>query len=316
MCRRTCKGSLKVGDGERWLHIFATVIVFVRVHVFHIALVRLLLGRAEVPAERKIQGAATTLIELVASEAVAAGEGLKLAGIEHIAAVERYGEFLVEEILAHAEVHVVVALAVTLCDDLAGAQAATQLDGDVVRQDEAGLHTGVPSEVGVALSGDVLVVYHITESVELKVVRIHIGCQVKNAEKLVFQRCFHTRTLALGHILCGRIHDARFWLVPTDALHHIGRRPVVGTDKQRVLGPGTEIVERERIGELGRELGVTEGDGSGIASVAERVELSAPGPAQAAGLVELQLVVVCELIAQEEAGEQLEVVFLERHIAQ
>ena len=103
--------------------------------------------------------------------------------------------------------------------------------------------------------------------------------------------------------------------MPVYALHHIGRRTVVGAYQQRVLGPCAQVVERERVGELRRKLGVTERDGGGVARVAERVELSAPRTAQTTRVVELQLVVVCQLVAHEDAGEELEVVLVKGLVA-
>ena len=65
------------------------------------------------------------------------------------------------------------------------------------------------------------------------------------------------------------------------------------------------------MGVLGCEQRVAKLYDRGVARVAERVELSAPGPSQSSRVVQLQLCARCQFVAQEERGEELEVVFAE-----
>ena len=80
--------------------------------------------------------------------------------------------------------------------------------------------------------------------------------------------------------------------------------------------PRLEEVERERVGVLRCQLWVAKRYHRGVARVAETVELPAPGSPEPSRVVELQLRRLVEVVAQEEAREELEIVFLERRVAQ
>ena len=170
---------------------------------------RLLLRLAKVPGECEVHLTTTALVDLMTGKGLAAGKGFPLTAVEHIATIERQRELTIHKVLTYTKVYVVVALAITLRDNLARAVTTAQLDRNVVRQDKAGLHTGVPGKVGVALATHRLVVYHVVEAIKLVVIGIDIGGEVQYAEQLVLDRRLDTRTLALGHVTGGRIHPIR-----------------------------------------------------------------------------------------------------------
>ena len=158
-----------------------------------------------------------------------------------------------------------------------------------------------------------LVVYAEVVAVDLVVVEVGTRCDVEYAEELVLRRQLQTRAGALGHVEVGLIHQSVGAALVCDALHHVRRGAVICRHEQRMGSPGLQIVERERVAVFRCELGITERDDRGITGVLERVELTSPRAAQAARVVDLQLLRRSELIRQEHAGEQLEVVFLERN---
>ena len=67
-----------------------------------------------------------------------------------------------------------------------------------------------------------------------------------------------------------------------------------------MLRPCLEEIERDGMGVFRCQLRITERHHRGIAGVAEGVELSAPGTAQAVGIVQLQLCRLGEFVVQEE----------------
>ena len=106
----------------------------------------------EVIRHGQVHLSATVTMNLMAREVFAACEGLPLARVEQVTAVERYGQSLIEEVLSCSEVYAVAGLAITLRYHRASLVTSRGLDGDVVREDEAGGHAGVPCEVMVLLA--------------------------------------------------------------------------------------------------------------------------------------------------------------------
>ena len=120
--------------------------------------------------------------------------------------------------------------------------------------------------------------------------------------------------MALGYVLTGRIYHIVY--IVFHRLYHICRRPVVSSYGEGMVLPGLQIVERKRVGVLRRKLGITERHHRRIARVLETVELSAPRTAQTTSIVELELRCLGERVIEEQAREQLEIIFLERCVAQ
>ena len=117
---------------------------------------------------------------------------------------------------------------------------------------------------------------------------------------MVLQRQLQSAALALRHVECRGVHHSVAGVLVGDALHDVGRRPVVGADEQRVLCPGLQVVEREAVAVFRRQLRITKRHRRRVARIAEAVELTAPGTAQAARIVQLQLLVVGQLVGEEE----------------
>ena len=80
--------------------------------------------------------------------------------------------------------------------------------------------------------------------------------------------------------------------------------------------PRLKIIEREGMGILWGQFGISERDHRSVACIAERIELASPWTAQPACIVDLQLLALRKLIAKEEGGEKLEEVFLVRCVSQ
>ena len=125
--------------------------------------------------------------DLMAREIFAACEGLPFARVEQVTAVEGYGQSLVEEVLLCSEVYAVAGLAITLRYHRASLVTTRGLDGDVVREDEAGCHAGVPCEVMILLARHRLTVDVVRKSVELIVISVGGGGEVEDAEEIVLQ---------------------------------------------------------------------------------------------------------------------------------
>lgn len=142
---------------------------------------------AKVPGHGEAHLATTPAVDLMSGKVITAREGLPLARVEQIAAVDGDGDEFVEEILARSKIHTVVGTAIALGDDLAGAVATGGLYGDVVGQHQTGGHTGVPREVVVGRSGDGLSVDVVTEPVEFIVIGIGRRGKVEDAEEFVLQ---------------------------------------------------------------------------------------------------------------------------------
>ena len=227
--------------------------------------------------------------DLMAREVFAACEGLPLARVEQVTAVERYGERLVEEVLSCSEVYAVAWLAIALRYHRASLITTCGLDGDVVREDEAGCHASVPCEVMVLLARHRLTVDVVRESVELIIISVGGGGEVEDAEEIVLQCQLQTRRQTLRHVHRSGIEQSVRGTLVGDALDDVRRRAIVSGEEQRMSVPLLQIVERERIAELRRKIRVTERHGGGVARITERIELASPRTTQTTRVVDLQL---------------------------
>ena len=227
----------------------------------------------------------------MAPEGWTLGIVLKLTRIEHVAPVERQSKGLIQEGLTQTQVERAVSLAVSLRNHRARTVVARSLHRNAVRQDYRSQHTRIPCKVLVALARHGLVLHNRREAIQLVIVGIQRGGEVEDAEELVLQDHLGTGTLTLSHVEVGHIHHVLSLIeaLIADALHHVGSRTIVSTDRQRMSSPCLEVVQRESIGELRCQLGVTELNHRGVTRILERVELSAPGTTQTTGDVQLNL---------------------------
>lgn len=276
----------------------------------------LLLHIAKIPSHRQTYSTPSMPALLAPNKCLGGCIGSPFARIEQVTTVERHHQTAIEKTLTKSKVYRSATATVALWDGLPAAVVARGLEREAVWQHEGGLGAHIPSEIIIARIVYRLTVDKILIAMELEIIEIGRRTEVEDAEELILQRHFQTCRKALGHIEMGLIHHAIRGTLVGDVLYHVVRWTIVGTQQQRMFRPRLKIIEREGMGILWGQFGISERDHRSVACIAERIELASPWTTQPARIVDLQLLALRKLKAKEEGGEKLEEVFLVRCVSQ